>query len=348
MNKPKTFAERAKVLIRKYSKANFDKRESDELEAELAKLSEEQEAFKQANGLGEYEQESSNMFPNGGLMDTYNPNGTPIQTNQNLMGVWNYNPSEVPIQNNQAYTPVVTQSQNISPASNFNNDVLQGELSPYKTSITPSIISGAASALGNLYLARQAGKQYSPTNLPRVNPETIDLSRSREAIKEQGSLARSSAQRSISQGAGSRGQYLAGISAASTGINRNLSDAIGSTYEKEALTNAQARQMASSQNAQLAAQEAGMNQLDKQLSNAEKNAYLAAAIGTIPQTMRDINMTKSQDKMAGLGQGNFKWETYKDPITGKKSTVKVFTDPETGESFIKDSKINPTNKKLKK
>lgn len=60
MNKTnkKSFAKRAKELINKYSRASFDPTEKQELEAALAKLAEEQEAYKQANGIGEYSPEN--------------------------------------------------------------------------------------------------------------------------------------------------------------------------------------------------------------------------------------------------------------------------------------------------
>lgn len=67
----KTFAQRAKYLIKKYKGASYDPIQRKELEAELAKLAEEQEAYKQANGLnGELQQginpDTSSQFAVGG------------------------------------------------------------------------------------------------------------------------------------------------------------------------------------------------------------------------------------------------------------------------------------------
>ena len=60
MNKPnkKTFADRAKSLITKYSRADFDPTERQELDTALAALAQEQEEYKRVNGIGEYSPEN--------------------------------------------------------------------------------------------------------------------------------------------------------------------------------------------------------------------------------------------------------------------------------------------------
>ena len=54
----KSFASRAKDIINRYKRAKFDKTEREELDAALAALAQEQEAYKQANGIGEYSPEN--------------------------------------------------------------------------------------------------------------------------------------------------------------------------------------------------------------------------------------------------------------------------------------------------
>ena len=61
MNKKKnyiSFAEQSRRLIKKYSRASFDPSEKAELEEALAALAQEQEAYKQANQIGEYSPEA--------------------------------------------------------------------------------------------------------------------------------------------------------------------------------------------------------------------------------------------------------------------------------------------------
>ena len=59
MNKNKqSFASRARKLINRYKRASYDKVEKEELDAALAALAQEQEAYKQANGIGEYSPEN--------------------------------------------------------------------------------------------------------------------------------------------------------------------------------------------------------------------------------------------------------------------------------------------------
>ena len=61
MNKKKnyiSFAEQSRRLIKKYSRASFDHSEKAELDEALAALAQEQEAYKQANQIGEYSPEA--------------------------------------------------------------------------------------------------------------------------------------------------------------------------------------------------------------------------------------------------------------------------------------------------
>jgi len=57
-NTKKSFSARAQDLVKRYSRASFDKNERDELDAELQKLQQEQEQYKQVNKIGEYSDEA--------------------------------------------------------------------------------------------------------------------------------------------------------------------------------------------------------------------------------------------------------------------------------------------------
>ena len=87
MNKnKKSFAARAKNIINRYKRAKFDPVEKQELDAALAALAQEQEAYKQANGIGEYsqEQQSTKMPVNelpqyaNGVKDISGVNDNPL------------------------------------------------------------------------------------------------------------------------------------------------------------------------------------------------------------------------------------------------------------------------------
>jgi len=56
--KDKTFAERAKKIIKKYPRAEWDNIEKEQLDRELAELAQEQEEYKRANKIGEYSDEA--------------------------------------------------------------------------------------------------------------------------------------------------------------------------------------------------------------------------------------------------------------------------------------------------
>lgn len=57
-NSKKTFSQRAQDLVKKYSRSSWDVNEKRELDAELQKLQEEQELYKQVNKIGEYSDEA--------------------------------------------------------------------------------------------------------------------------------------------------------------------------------------------------------------------------------------------------------------------------------------------------
>jgi len=104
-NTKKSFSARAQDLVKRYSRASFDKNERDELDAALQKLSEEQEQYKQVNKIGEYSdeamaqkamqqqemiaQQSQGQFPQG------SPQGQPMQMDSQV-GQMAEQPQEMP------------------------------------------------------------------------------------------------------------------------------------------------------------------------------------------------------------------------------------------------------------
>ena len=104
-NTKKSFSARAQDLVKRYSRASFDKNERDELDAALQKLSEEQEQYKQVNKIGEYSdeamaqkamqqqemiaQQSQGQFPQG------SPQGQPMQMDSQV-GQMAGQPQEMP------------------------------------------------------------------------------------------------------------------------------------------------------------------------------------------------------------------------------------------------------------
>ena len=155
-----TFASRAKALIKQYNRADFDPTEKAELDQKLSELSQEQEAYREANGIN-----NDQKFQDGG----------PLQKMQPIpfLGF------DTPVENLPDYTALAESS--LPQAQGDGGQ--QNNLSPYSTSIIPSLVSGGASVLGNLLLADKAGRDVPQLRAQTLTPERISLGREREAAK---------------------------------------------------------------------------------------------------------------------------------------------------------------------
>ena len=200
--------------------------------------------------------------------------------------------------------------------------------SALSSSMIPQLGVGVATTAGNLFMANRASNQASKNQIKpgMVNPEEIDLSKARDAATSRMALDRKIGQRNMREGARSRGQYLAGTSALSSSMGRNLSETVAGLYGREEEANVNARNRANEINLQAASTADRVNMQNKAAGNAESNHYLSAAIQTPGQVMRDINMSRNQDEMLGVMGNGYKWMDYTDPKTGKKSRRMVFKD----------------------
>lgn len=318
--KQKTFAQRAKDLIKKYKGASYDPIQKRELEQELGKLAKEQEAYKQANGLnGEPQQginpDGSSQFGGTGssiLLERMNFEPLvsnpikPLEVQQPSLSHWLYGLNQLSV---------------AQPDSTTSNYV------PYSTSIAPALISGATSMIGNLILGNQVGGRkvnYSTMKPTQIAPEQISLAGERNQIAQSAIDAERSAMRSARTAARTRGEYMSNVGSTVVGINKNVGDAYSKSYQTEQLTNAQARQQASQFNAQnrMAVDEYNTNIKNKaeqeRLANLNEQAeYFGAALESIPSTLQNIDQLRSFD--AGLAVNNQpNYKLVKTP-TGRKA-----------------------------
>lgn len=318
----KSFAARAKELISKYSRASFDKTEEAELNQKLAELAEEQEAYKKANGIGEYSIESYGINMNH---DGVSPGSSSYLTSNYNTGYGDYT-NPLGLNTTQEYEvppssiPTYTMDSSVSDmgVTNYPNAVgnPQSEYSPYRTSIVPSIASGAATVLGNLYLANQAGKNYDKINLPRVSPFLANLSNERSIALRNAIAARANAIKNVKSAARSRGEMLSNLSATDTAIQKNLADIYSGINSREFAANQAEKARAQSTNAELASREAQYNTAAKTQAQKERLAYQAAAMQSLPQTMKDIRQSQQQDALINsLGDD---YGIYMEDYAGRK------------------------------
>lgn len=321
----KTFADRARELVKKYPRASFDPIEKRELDEALAALQEEQDAFKAKHGI-------SSQAPN-------EPEGAPTILQNGT------DPKYMTPRNTELWPSIrfdaKAAARNLPFADRYSKQPStgpgehSGEITPVNTKLWPSIASGATSLAGNLLLANRALNQ---SRRDLVKPRTmvaptIDLSRARAELASQSALARTTAMRNLRDASTSRGQLLAGTAATSIGLNRALSGAMADSYNREAELNFNAQTRAAEINTQLAAEADRINAQNRMLGIDKSNEYLAGAFEIPGQVTRDINQIKEQDRTFSAMGGKYKWVDYKNPKTGRKERRMVFLN-EDGETVL--------------
>lgn len=317
----KTFAQRAKELIKQYKRADFDPVEKQELESALEALAEEQEVYKKINGIdqGENEEygdyEENNEYQNGGefLVDPAGVTGEVPIPGISYSGSFN-----VP---EPSYTSTSVDRNAVVPQDTG--------FSPYSTSYLPTIAAGATSLLGNIALSRRQ-RDPEQVSLQRYHSPTISREFERQELRREASKARSRAKHGIKGAARTRGEYLGAVGATEADISGKLGETLSRSRGEEAITNARIRAEANRVNAEIANREALINQQLKDQARQREEAYLSSALSTVPQVSRDISAQMMQDRLiSSLGE-DYGWYMYQDPNRrfSRKRPVIGYRSPE--------------------
>ncbi len=299
MNKnKKSFAQRAKQLVAKYKRAKFDPVERQELDAALAALAQEQEAYKQANGIGEYNQEQqsveipTNELPQYpfGTNDISEVNNDPLSAALNAL--------KNSIDSNTSTTTGISLKDLIdSNTSTTTGNPPQTVMGSTQGILAP-VLSGIASGVGNLILSKTAKPQPLKSSYA---PESISLAKQRAALQRQANEAAIIGRRGLGA-AGNRDAYLAGANAIESGINKNLADAMTQSYLTEEQQNLALRQQERAYNKQVEQ----MNWRQGLQADQDKRAYQSAALATIPAVGTDISRIQAQNALLeSLGSQNY-------------------------------------------
>jgi hypothetical protein len=236
-NKNKTFADRARELTKKYTRAEFDETEKNELESRLAELAAEQEKYKEANGLNE---ETNNQelkqFNLGGPFDpTYGSSGAGYSSGY-------------------SYQEPTQQSQSSGFFQNLGQNMTESGAMQY----IPSLASGIVSTIGNIQGAKRAREHYSDLagmikDTPKIQsmsqtPQLLNLEMERSNIRKDFDDSKRIAARNIKNVSRGRGEYLSAVTSAQTSADRNKAKSLSESYLNEAKYNAAARERAQSSN----------------------------------------------------------------------------------------------------
>ena len=302
--KQKTFAERAKEIKNKYSRAEFDSIERRDMMKELEALRDEQEEIREAMNIVD---KADDMDKAGDAVSQYIAKPTTTIT----MPSWYVNatnPSGVRPLNAMNTAPVDNiKVPTVGKAINTPNSLItpNQKFRPLQTSATPYIVSAAASMLGDLgSLVSMYKTRPNTLNLPRVAPTKVNLQPEREAATRAYNTNKNVAlrySRDMSNPANAYANQMAGLSS----LQGSYGDIIGQSYMNEANTNAQLQQQANMTNAQFAAEEAKANlQLKREMSDAQ-SATIGSISETIPKALRDYRSDYSQNMLMNIIGNNY-------------------------------------------
>lgn len=265
-----TFSQRALAIEKKYPRASFDSIEKRDLEAEMERLIDEQEAYKEANGLNEQEEL---QFADGGVLDYL----TKIEPDYLLNTP---NTLDTSLETNKLSNKILSNDLSNITDSTSNSDT------PWA-----SIISAGANIGGNLLSAALNKKQPTINNVA-YTPEKLNLYSSKEEARREADVAKNTLLRNL-RVAGTPGQYLSNVGAGVADTQRALGKTLTDIGTKEQTYNAGVTNQARQFNA--------ANQFKANLINAaaqkqfgdEQLGFYQGAINTIPQYIKDVNMQKA-------------------------------------------------------
>lgn len=304
--KEMTFADQARKLKKRYSRADYDPVEKKELYEALKQLKEEQEEFREITGVADEEQEEYAI--GGNFFDLlYNTNAF----------------SKLPYANTMSPVMPTNIGTNIAKeTSQLANVLPNNTFSPISSSIVPSAISTGVSLIGNLagMIGAKKRAESEQISLPRVAAEQISLEPQREDLRREANTARNVALRNARDVSSPGAAYANQISGVRS-IMDSLGSGLGQSYMTEQNTNAQYRNQAALANQQMGAQQTMYNSQirDKYLTQADQ--YRDAAFQAIPQGIQDYRAQVSQDQMLstigkdyGLYQQNNPNATFREKL----------------------------------
>jgi hypothetical protein len=198
----------------------------------------------------------------------------------------------------------------------------------------PGLIGAGAGLLNEWW--RKNNNKDAPIKFNRLKsydvvPEQISLQNERNRIREDANVARANTARGIRSVAGTAGAYMSNVGAAESGIQRNVGQMMGQSYQTEAVKNAELRQQAAMQNAQMRNQtssanaEIGMQEqmFNLQADNARRsriNQYINTGLGSVSNA---VSQKFASNRDAMMMQANNPDYMYQETGRGFNKRVSV-------------------------
>jgi hypothetical protein len=288
--KQKTFADRAKEIKNKYSRAEWDAIERHDMMVELSKLRDEQEQVRAvmgiADGADQLDTEEKEFAIGGygvGNIGAMNQRLDPRMQN-NMFPTFGTSPDT---------NTLVNADKNALAALNTPSTKYE----PLSASVWPSVVSAGASAIGDI-----AGLMYTKNHmpksvsLPRVAPTRVNLQPQRETLGRENATVRNIMlrnSRDVSNPANAYANQVAGLSA----LTDSFGTQMGQSYMNESNMNAQLQQNTNIKNAEIGSQEALTN-AQMQGNRANVNlGYINSLSQTIPLALKDYRQQVNEMNM---------------------------------------------------
>jgi hypothetical protein len=302
--KQKTFAERAKEIQSKYSRAEWDKLERKDMMKELAELRDEQESVRASMGIGNDQGQQFDGFNNS----QYLPKQFNIASSNNASPNTVLDLQSMPVTTggikadnslNGTQAPVDIDVNKWNPLENSNIKRENLFQSPSVSPI-PALVSAGMSAIGDIAgLINQKKNTPIPIQFPRVASQNVSYEPQRQALQRSYNTASNvmlKNSRDVGSPANAYANQIAGIS----GLTDSMGTQMGQSYMTEANTNAQNRMSVSEKNANIGMQEQMENAKYMDSYNQTTAGYINSLSQTVPLALRDYRQQVDQNNMLSI------------------------------------------------
>ena len=170
----------------------------------------------------------------------------------------------------------------------------------------PYAISGLSNIASNLLLANMAKRNQPRVSAAMATPERINLEPQAEALRGQAGVAKNVASTNARNLGLNPMQAMASMSAAGTGIDRNLGDVLTNLYMQQEGANVGAANQFALYNQAAENRARAMSVGLDQQALENRLGYTGAALGSLPGVMKDIRMDKADQATRDMYSTYFK------------------------------------------
>lgn len=201
------------------------------------------------------------------------------------------------------------------------------EMVPMTGEISP--IPAAISAGMSLYGLATDTDPAKHTRMPRIRPQSLDLSEARRGIRQQATQTRAGHSANLQQSGATGAQYQQGSLAGQVGSQRAAGQQLADLNLQQQQFEAQERGRTDQYNAQMLAQERMDKSEQQRLADERKRQYISGIGATASQYATDSRKSQDYAQMLNMMSDDHtlmrpKQRSVRDRLTGRERLTKVF------------------------